>query len=124
MRRDIELIRSILFYIESVPSDRPYKALSTGFIEEFSAFSEAELMEHLHLAIQENLIEGSVTFGTDGYHLFEISRLTSRGHDYLDVIRNDSIWNRVKDKAQKAGGMTITSTWKLAEEFVKRELGL
>lgn len=124
MKRNLDLIREILFYIEEVPSDPPYGSLSTGFLENFKSYSNSELMEHLDLAIKAGLIEGKVNFGTGPTYSCSVRRLTNSGHDYLEAVRSDNIWNKVKTKVEQVGGMTIATTWRIAEAMVKKELGL
>jgi hypothetical protein len=52
-------------------------------------------------------------------------RLTSKGHNLLDAIRDESVWNKTKAKLKEVGGgvaMAILIT--LAQELVKTKLGL
>ena len=39
---------------------------------------------------------------------FQINRLTSKGHDFVDAARSDTIWNKAKTKiASSVGGVAI-----------------
>ena len=60
---------------------------------------------HLLLLTDSELIEGVIrvqpTLGKWSYSLRN-PRLTMKGHDALDAIRSDTVWNEVKAKAKEA----------------------
>ena len=49
----------------------------------------------------------------------EIGSLTFSGHEFLDTIRADSNWGKVKAIAQKAGAFSLTSLGDIAKEVAK-----
>ena len=56
---------------------------------------------------------------------FNIERLTNEGHDFLDSIRDDSIFATVKEKLVTIGGTASLAVIKaLADGSVKEVLGL
>ena len=81
--------------------------------------SDSELAYHLTLLIDAGFIDGRVI------EMPIIRGLTWDGHEFLDNIKTDSIWNKVKAQA----GPTLTSASMkilamLAESEVKKHLGL
>ena len=40
-------------------------------------------------------------------YICEIQNITWNGHQFLNTIRPDSIWNATKKKAKQIGGMSI-----------------
>ena len=48
-------------------------------------------------------------------------RMTSQGHDMLDAIRSDTIWNKAKDGAASVGGVTLGILKDLALGYLKKE---
>ena len=48
-------------------------------------------------------------------------RLTNSGHDYIEAIRNDTSWAKIKDGAAKAGGATLEMMKDLAIAYLKQE---
>jgi len=49
--------------------------------------------------------------------------MTSQGHDYLDAIRNDGIWQRTKEAVAETGGSAALEIIKaVALGLVKQKL--
>ena len=48
-------------------------------------------------------------------------RLTNSGHDYLEAIRADTVWEKTKAGAAQVGGMTLGMMKDLAIACVKQE---
>ncbi len=49
--------------------------------------------------------------------------MTWEGHDFLDAIRNDTIWNRVKATVtEKGGGASVEVMKEIAIQIGKRYL--
>ncbi len=48
-------------------------------------------------------------------------RMTNQGHDYLDAVRSDTVWNKTKEGAAKVGGMSLGMMKDLALAYVKQE---
>ena len=34
-------------------------------------------------------------------------RLTNQGHDYIEAIKSDTVWQKTKDGASQVGGATL-----------------
>ncbi len=50
-----------------------------------------------------------------------VYRLTSQGHDYIDAIRSDTVWDKTKEGASKVGGFSLGMMRDLAIAYVKQE---
>ena len=102
MKRDFDLIREILLRVEQVDPEEPYI-----FRWEIDGYSEPVVLEHVKLLIDAGYVEGNYELST-AYHVMGtiVSRLTMKGHDFLDTMRDDTVWNRTKSKIQKATGTT------------------
>jgi hypothetical protein len=97
MKRDMELVREILRRVEDhqqamgwVPLDIP-------------GHSREEVSYHVMLLAQAGLLEATDLVSTAGF-LYEAKRLTWAGHEFLDAIRNDTVWNKVKETVKEKGG--------------------
>ena len=93
MKRDWELIRTILGKIEELPDTR-----SRFMARNISGWLEDEVVYHLWLLIDAGLIEGNCS-GKPGLHTTLIccgAALTWKGHELLDMVRSDKAWNRIK----------------------------
>lgn len=57
-----------------------------------------------------------------------VYRMTNHGHDYVEAIRSDTVWNKVKSGTAKAGGQTLDMMFNVAVALVteqaKKHLGL
>jgi len=91
VKRDIDLLRTILLNAEA--DMYPYGALVTvdGFSKEICAY-------HVALLIDVGLVEGHIV-KTDGAHYVSamINRITSTGYDFIDGIREDTLWGKAKE---------------------------
>lgn len=101
MKRDLDLIRKILLKIEDYSGQLPI------FPEYFSDLCDDQnvIDLHLNLLADSDFIEyyDSTTIG-HCYKQYHIIRMTSAGYDYLDSIRDDTIWKTTKEKLAKVGG--------------------
>ena len=114
MKRDMELIRKILFYIEE-----NYVAGKGAIDVKINGYTDGEIYEHCLLAFQSGLIqEPLVTSSLSGASCL-VNSLTNAGYDYLDTIRDDSIWKKTKEAIAKKGLPLILETIKtVASAFV------
>lgn len=102
MKRNFDLIRDILLYIESQDSGFFYKPV---ILEDYT---KEETIYHLVLMIENNLLEGNVTPVSGGLPpLVIVSRMTWKGHDFLEASRDTQRWTQAKEVFIKAGGVTF-----------------
>ena len=97
MKRDMGLIREILLRIEE-PGE-------PSGSEEFrmEGFCKQETDYNLNLLISAGFVEGRVARAFGNNSSIFVDRLTWSGHDFLDAIRDDSVWTKTKEKARLAG---------------------
>lgn len=100
MKRDMDLIRRILLEAEQDDSDQ---GLSDFLIPGYSA---DQIGYHVNLLKNAGLIEANIGFDNGSVKVgsYDINHMTFAGHDFLDDIRNDSVWVRVQEKLAKVGG--------------------
>ncbi len=91
MKRDMDLVRKILVAIEEAPEP--------GLIQGFAVAgcTGDQLYHHLVLLHNAGMIEG-VDSSTFSDYEFMPGQLTMKGNEYLDAVRSDTIWAKVKDK--------------------------
>lgn len=101
MRRDMDLVRSILMQAEL--ADGP---LDAGMIER-GEHSEQELYYHIELMTERGLIDSRVNRAWGGEVLAaSVNALTWDGQDYLDAVRDDRLWAKAKKAIAKSVGTT------------------
>ena len=54
-----------------------------------------------------------------GKHVY---RMTNQGHDYLEAIKNETVWAKTKEEVTKCGGATLDMIKDIAVALLKREL--
>jgi hypothetical protein len=121
MKRDMELIRTMLLAVESYePGD---DALT------FDGYSDEQVGFHGYLLGEAGLAEvmDSTTLG-DPVPMAEIRHLTWQGYEFLDAARDDTVWKHAKERLGSAGKSLLTvplgvMTALLIDE-AKRRLGL
>lgn len=100
MKRDLSLMRQIMFDVENSSNGVLISELyPTKSVEEMDIVAE-----HLLLLADEGYIElGSCILGY-GYPNYTVRRITNDGHKFLTMVRNDTTWNKILPKLLTAGG--------------------
>lgn len=89
MKRDMNVIRKILVEIESWPN-----RLSAGLKPlHLEGIDDAVTAEHVHQLVEAGYVQAIQVTPSEGpYEMFAPRRLTSAGHDYLDLVRHQRPW--------------------------------
>lgn len=122
MKRNLDLIRMILLSIESSDSSRLY-------IEDLNLlanYTHDEIAYQIRLLMDAEYIDacerGQIGTLRKSYTIY---RLTNSGHDYLDSVRDETIWINTK---KKLGSAFVSASFELVKavsfDFVKKSLGL
>lgn len=92
MRRDFDLIRLLLQEIEGVED-----------VSDLSKYTKDQQLYHSCLLIEAGLVHGTIVVDQNGNPAHtRISRLTWDGHEFLDMTRDPSIWNKVKGAVEES----------------------
>jgi hypothetical protein len=115
MKRDMDLIRKVLFEMEKWP-------LSGGGSDlEIQGYSGEEVTYHIMLLVEAGLIKALDASSRSGPAFIPV-RLTWQGHEFLDAARDDTRWNKAKDAMNKAGGFVFEVGKALLIELMKQQL--
>jgi len=100
MKRDWNLIRHILFYVEGLPPGELVQFIEIG------GFDQPTITEHVRILINQGFLAGNVydTFNGSNYLIKGINR---EGYEFIENARNNTIWKKVMSEA-KAKGTSIT----------------
>jgi len=95
MKRDWDTIRRIMGKVEALPDSVSYLGCDAvdGLDTDACAY-------HMQLMIEAGLAVGTVV-GMNQY--VRLQRLTWAGHELLDSIRKDTVWNKIKEIARVKG---------------------
>ena len=100
MQRDMELIRKILFTIEEKYVDT---WLSSNEIE-IDGYDMKTIGYHCAILHDAGLVANyQGHYAGNELRFFGVGRLTWEGHELLDKIRSDTVWNRTKETITKKG---------------------
>lgn len=123
MRRENELIRVLMLYLES--ADR----VVTGK-HHVDGYTADQVSYHLAQIIDSGLAVGTVNYSVGNEDptipvAVMVTRLTPSGHDLIESIRNDTVWKKVKSKSAEVGGdISIGLLKELGTSFTRQLLGL
>lgn len=119
MKLDKDCIRLVLLYVEG---HCVYKTNKFGdktihnvnlyelaHAEEFSGINEDDIRYTIVKLLEGGYIKGTLIPKNSGlnFDIVNISQLTLRGHDLLDNIRPEPVWNKTKSILQKVGDFSI-----------------
>lgn len=121
MKRNWEIIREILIRLES--SETPNSVVDARSVD---GYPEQEVAYNIRLLGEGGYIQANIAESCDGDG--EISaalacRLTHSGHELLDIMRSNSVWERIKDEFKKKGvEMTLSLVVTAGRELSRRLL--
>ena len=112
MKRDMDLIRSLLIQIEEG---------SSTSLDAYTEEQNKQILYHKNLLIEAKLAHGMPLYGNDRLQKVIITDLTWEGHEFLDVVRDAVIWQKTKEKVEKelGGSTTIVIIKELAIAIAK-----
>ena len=98
MKRDMELVRKILFKIEEEYKD------SAIYNLKIDGYDLATVAYHCNIIHGAGLV---MDYGSqsadDAIYSFGVSGLTWEGQDFLEKIREDTVWNKTKTILKEKG---------------------
>ena len=103
MKRNWDIIRDMLTQLEEFKNEEGCLNLLS-----FPQDKHAEISYHMELLMEAGLINGQMLeeFGPEPQNFFA-NRLTWQGHEFLDAIRSDPVWQKTK-KSFLSQGISMT----------------
>lgn len=129
MKRDLDYLREILLIIEeaepNVTISNEDFFISTADKDQ-NTYLDAIASHHISMLLEEGFIElegDPLYFGSTSYPTYYIHRITSAGYDYLDSVRDPSIWSEIKSKlGAMAQSVTLSTITSMSQEIIKAHL--
>lgn len=107
MKRDMDLVRSILLEVEAAQRPLRIAELQTD------GHSLPEVVYHVEIMRERGLIDASIVRGKGNVLLrAEVSGLTWDGQDYLDAARDERVWDKARDAIARTIGSCTFETIK------------
>ena len=114
MKRNMDLIRDLLLLIEEQDKDSSELKLPLEM-------DRTVVVYHLDLMEQAGFTKNNIHYA-DNKPLWIYSKLTWDGHDFLDSIRNDTVWNKTKETIRTKGLEIGQLSFGVLKEYVKLKL--
>ena len=122
MKRDMDLVRTILLKVEADPkfdgTMQPASAVKLGI----EGHSEGEVAYNSAQLVEAGFLTGNTKMATQG--LVMVGKLTWEGHEFLDTVRDPDIWRKTKDRAKTVTTVGLGFLWEIAKAEIKTKLGL
>ena len=120
MKRDWETIREILTTLEA--SERPNAAVDAkNFHQDMQ-----NVAYNMRLLKNAGYIEAIMHESSEGDNLIDAAlatSLTNSGHDLLDMMSNDSMWTKIKEKIKSSGvNMTFDTVMLFGKKYIESAL--
>ena len=109
MRRDMELIRKILITLEDSNQTQGWIPLK------FDSYSEDQISYHIKILAEQGIITAT-DCSTMSDFMWHARGLTWDGHYYIEAIRDEANWKKVKEWVKNTGKVLTIETLKLAIE--------
>ncbi|TOY75091.1 hypothetical protein DIS16_09895 [Levilactobacillus brevis] len=125
MKLDHDCVRAILIWVESnVPVGNP--RYTDELIDDLkSKWTEAEIIYCVAQLGEANLLDGGAVIQGGAIVINQVNKLTWKGHEYLDNIRDDGIWKETKATVfSKVGNASLSIISSLAAKLIETKLGL
>ena len=122
MKRNVDLIRLLLLLEENDP------AAKREFLEKYPRTDSNDYLvsHHVALLIDAGLVEGTISY--DRFRTpvaYDMIRLTWAGHELLELIRNETIWEHAKEKVlRRDAPWSFAILLEVATAEARRQLGL
>lgn len=127
MKLNPDCIRDILICLESLEYDSAYTIQS--LVSKLPNYSYSELDYHCLQLYEADFIKAMIVHS--GRYLAKTEKvfdLTYRGHQFLEEIRSDNVWNKTKETAKSVGSFSISTLSTIATEvitsLIQKNLGL
>jgi len=116
MKRDMELMRKILFTIE----EKHQPGEGAIWVLRIDGYDMPTVAEHCDLLYQQGFIKSyKAEYASNKMLHFFVGNITSQGYDYLELIRNDNVWDKTKQEIEeKKLPQTSEAIAKVAGVFV------
>lgn len=118
MKRDMDLIRDLLLKIEDSSNPISSNILCKDADEE----EKDRIINHLRLMFDQGLFTAIVTTLVAGRWRCQEIKLTWEGHEFVDTLRDPTVWDKSKGIASKAGGAGFKVLIEIGKAVVKGEL--
>ena len=113
MKRDLELVRNILLLIEENNDG--------GKLKLPDDWNRKNVAYHLKILDQAGYVENKTTWA-DNKPIIIYATLTWDGHEFLDSIKNNNVWNKTKDGIKTKGFELSSVPFNVLKEYASLQI--
>ena len=122
MKLDYDCLRSLLLKLEdfeNLDGDLHYQYTTLNDMAEALPEFPKNMIAYTTLKAKEgNLINASIMNADGCIYACTYSSLTYDGHQFLDNVRNNNIWNKTKSIAKELGCTSLRSLLSISEKII------
>lgn len=115
MQRDMELLRKVLFKVEELPFDGGARQIQV------EGYDDQNTTYHVKLALDAGFINAQDVSHLGG-KAYLVSGLTYSGHEFLDSIKSETIWERSKAFVKGSVGEITVAGLKTAVPMIVKSV--
>lgn len=110
MKRNMDLVRALLLQIEEMSAEELSESMAVAPIKpvgRLEDYTQNQIHYHMRLLHRADFIDASFHNPPSaplGIERAKANRLTYQGHDLLDSIRDETVWERTKSRIQATTG--------------------
>lgn len=116
-----ECIRDILFYLEEnlqITTDLELEEIDLYELNNHLDYSIQELANTLLALSEADFIEIAADYGSNQITHLDVYRITYAGYQFIESIRPEPVWNKVKSIGKNIGSFSINSISQIAVEVI------
>lgn len=117
MKLNPDCIRDIMFYLEehlSISSELEIEEVSVYTLEKALSYPIQELANTLFVLDDAGFIVSNYDFGSDHIDAFDIFRITYDGYQFIESVRPEPVWNKVKSVGRHVGSFSMSTITQIA----------
>lgn len=123
MKLNKDCIRELLLFVESLETPGANEADIIQFGTD-NDYSKENLIYTIQRLDEAGFIDANVIYASNKVYFFNINYITYDGHQFIDSIRDSSVWSYVKKEAAKLKDVPLNVLAQLALSYIKNELNL
>ena len=122
MKLNYDCFREVFLFIEEKliwEDDLKYHYLQLyAFEQNITKYSKAEIAYALKMGIEAGLIDGVILDSDAGIFDIRCFGLTFEGHQFLDTVRENKIWQKTKSALKAVSGASLSVITSIAKDFL------
>lgn len=125
MELDFDFVREVLIFCADSQSPHGPGDIEMREFADKKGKTVYQLAFTINRLYEAGYIKKKTSYASGEPYLVEPGNLTWDGNEYLNNIRNQSIWNATKEKVKSVGGsVSLSVMGSVAAALLKQQLGL